>query len=314
MDPITAALAAGAAAGLTNAATQAVMDAYGRLKSALSTRFPQLGVHVQALEVRPDSQSKLAEELVELGAEGDVELLRLAQALMDAVQREAPEAALRAGVDLERVRAGGSMDILGATGDEVGVRGRDWDVGQDVRIRGAQGGEGPNPAAGSPTPSPTFDLDKVRAGRDVNVSAIIVAGATATGTEPRESDIDLAGRVLTALEYRRVLFDPSDAESEAYSIESVLQLRTSLQDMLGGLDRQSLLAAYLREMVRVCGHFLTRTQQMNDDMWHGFRRRVFEEALAEMRGQFGVLIGQFTAAHGLDVTGDLVRIVPQTDG
>ena len=47
VDPITAALAAGGAAGLSGVAAQAVKDAYAGLKSALSARFPQLGVHVQ---------------------------------------------------------------------------------------------------------------------------------------------------------------------------------------------------------------------------------------------------------------------------
>ncbi len=147
MDPITAALAAGAAAGLTNVATQAVQDAYGRLKDALSARFPHLGVNVQALEARPDStseQSSLAEELIEAGAEYDAELLQLAQALLQLIRKEAPEAAVRAGVDLEKVRAGGSMVIENAQGEDVGVRGRDWEVTGDIRISGARGGSDPN--------------------------------------------------------------------------------------------------------------------------------------------------------------------------
>ncbi len=147
MDPITAALAAGAAAGLTNVATQAITNVYGRLKTALGARFPQLAVHVQALEARPDSQSKqssLAEELIEVGAEYDAELLQLAQALLQLIQKEAPEAAVRAGVDLEKVRAGGSMVIEDARGGDVGVRGRDLEVTGDIRVSGARGGSDPN--------------------------------------------------------------------------------------------------------------------------------------------------------------------------
>jgi hypothetical protein len=148
VDLITAALAAGAAAGLTDVATQAVQDGYGRLKSALSARFPQLGVHVQALEAWPDSQSKqssLAEELADACAEHHAELLQLAQVLLEAIQQEAPEAALRAGVDLEMVRAGGSMVIEDARGGDVGVRGRDWEVTGDIQISGARGGGGSDP-------------------------------------------------------------------------------------------------------------------------------------------------------------------------
>jgi len=148
VDPITAALAAGAVAGVSGVATQVVKDSYAGLKAALNARFPQLGVHVQALEARPDSQNKqssLAEELVEAGAGRDPELLEQARVLLAAIEREAPEAAVRAGVDLEKVRAGGSLDIKDAQGEDVGVRGRDWDVEGDIRIHGAHGGGGPDP-------------------------------------------------------------------------------------------------------------------------------------------------------------------------
>src|SRR5215467_11530476 len=90
--------------------------------------------HIQALETRPDSavqQSSLAEELIEVGAEDDPELLRLAQALLQAIRQQVPDAATRAGVDLERVRSGGSLDIEDAHGEDVGIRGRDIDVGSD---------------------------------------------------------------------------------------------------------------------------------------------------------------------------------------
>jgi hypothetical protein len=148
VDPITAALAAGAAAGITNVATQAVQDAYGRLKAALTARFPQLGVHVQTLEGRPDSQGKqasLAEELADAGAEHDAQLLQLARALLEVIQQQAPGAAVHAGVDLEKVRAGGSVVIEDARGVDVGVRGRDWEVTGDIKIKGARGGPDPNP-------------------------------------------------------------------------------------------------------------------------------------------------------------------------
>jgi hypothetical protein len=147
VDAITAALVVGAAAGVSGVATQAVKDSYAGLKSALSARFPHLGVHVEALEARPDSRSKqesLAEEVVEAGAQRDPGLLELAQGVLAVIERESPEAAVRAGVDLERVRAA-SVDIEDARGDDVGVRGRDWDVEGDIRIRGASGGGGPDP-------------------------------------------------------------------------------------------------------------------------------------------------------------------------
>jgi hypothetical protein len=145
VDPITAAIAAGAAAGLTGVAAQAVKDAYGRLKATLIARCPQARIHVQALEERPDSQykqSSLAEELFEAGADHDAELLQLAQLLLATIEREAP---VRAAIDLEDLKAGGSVDIKETHGDDVGVRGRNWDAQGDVHISGVRGGGGSDP-------------------------------------------------------------------------------------------------------------------------------------------------------------------------
>jgi hypothetical protein len=146
MEPITAALAAGAAAGLTAVASQAIKDAYGRLKGALAARFPQVQTNIQALEARPNSQAKqasLAEELVEVGAERDAELLQLAKALVEAIEREAPQAAASAGVDLARVKA----EFLNIQRVGGGVRVRDAEMtggGINITDVGAAGGPDPN--------------------------------------------------------------------------------------------------------------------------------------------------------------------------
>jgi hypothetical protein len=105
VDPIPAAIAAGAAAGLTSTATQAVRDAHDALKALLGARFPL--VDVRPLEEMPDATARhasLAEDLTRFGADRDAEVVRLAWALMEAIVRDAPQAAVRAGVDLERVK------------------------------------------------------------------------------------------------------------------------------------------------------------------------------------------------------------------
>jgi len=145
VDPITAAIAAGAAAGLTEISSQVVKDAYSALESALRSRFPR--IDPGPLEERPGSQAKqlsLAEDLAQAGADRDAELLRLARAVVEAVQRDAPQAAASVGVDLERVRAE-AIRIEGVQGGQTGVRGRDWDVEKDITIRGAGGGGGRHP-------------------------------------------------------------------------------------------------------------------------------------------------------------------------
>jgi hypothetical protein len=117
MHPITAAVATGAAAARARARTHAVKDTYAVLKWVLRARFPKLEVRVQALEARPASKNKqasLAKELEDSGAGQDADLLALANVLLDAIEREAPQAATTAGVDLETVKAAAPLAILGS--------------------------------------------------------------------------------------------------------------------------------------------------------------------------------------------------------
>jgi hypothetical protein len=146
VDPITAALAAGATAGLTSAAATAVEDAYRRLTSALADRFPGLRARVEALEARPNDaerQASLTEGLVRAGAPDDAELLGLALVVLEAVGRDAPQAAPDAGVDLERV-TGAFVNVERVSG---GVRLRDVEAtagGISIADVGGAGGPDPN--------------------------------------------------------------------------------------------------------------------------------------------------------------------------
>jgi hypothetical protein len=101
---------------------------------------------VAPLEARPSSQAKqasLAEDLEAAGAARDPEILRLAQALVEAIEREAPQAAASAGVDLERVK-GEFVNVQRVAGQ---VRFRDVEAtrgGVNVTDVGQPGGPDPN--------------------------------------------------------------------------------------------------------------------------------------------------------------------------
>jgi hypothetical protein len=144
VEPITAALAVGAAAGLTGVATQAVKDAYELLKSALRAGFPKLDL--RPLEERPSSEAKqasLAEDMKDAGADQNLEILQLGQALVEAIEREAPQAAVSAGVDLERVK-GAFVNVQRVAGQ---VRFRDVEAtrgGINVTDVGQPGRPDPN--------------------------------------------------------------------------------------------------------------------------------------------------------------------------
>jgi hypothetical protein len=89
MDPVSllvAALVAGAGAGLTDAASSAVRDAYTGLRAVLGKRFAgKRAAEVVLAEHEQDPQAYeplLRKYVTETGADGDAEALRLAQQVL----------------------------------------------------------------------------------------------------------------------------------------------------------------------------------------------------------------------------------------
>jgi len=114
MDPVTlilAALAAGAALGVKDAASATVKDAYEGLKALVKKRVAgrRDGELVLArYEEAPDSwRGPLAAELTAVGADADADLVAAAQAVM----RLADEAGSRAGKYNVRVHGGQGVQV-----------------------------------------------------------------------------------------------------------------------------------------------------------------------------------------------------------
>jgi hypothetical protein len=152
VDPVTmvaAALAAGAAAGLSDTSKQVVADTYQGLKRLINGRYNSVDLAV--VEARPGSTSRqavLVEELGNAGAGNDEELIEAAQHLLRIMRAEAPEAIEAVGVKLRGVRAGGiDIDDVTATGNAVAVDGEDLLVDGPLRISGIHAGtqEPPHP-------------------------------------------------------------------------------------------------------------------------------------------------------------------------
>jgi hypothetical protein len=99
MDPITAAIvaavSAGAIGGLTEASKTALTDAYGKLKALLIKKFGKESDVIQAVEqveAKPKSAARkatLAEEVTEVKANQDNELLELAEPIRQLLQEQA---------------------------------------------------------------------------------------------------------------------------------------------------------------------------------------------------------------------------------
>ncbi|MDQ3803034.1 MAG: hypothetical protein M3416_04165 [Acidobacteriota bacterium] len=136
---------------------------------------------------------------------------------------------------------------------------------------------------------------------------------------PLEADITKARRVISFLEDRRVLFNPSEMETPAYCVRSVIEMRRFLTTELSSIDEDSELSQSIRAMRAACRKFLDTVEQ--DDrriITFGahpghYASWIFMGALGEMRGVFGIQIAKLAAQHGLDVEDNLATILPASD-
>jgi hypothetical protein len=105
VDPVSlivAALAAGAAAGLKEAAAASVKDAYAGVKALIQRKYGK--VDLGPIERMPESEAKresVAEDLKLAGAEDDAELFTRARELFELVREHDPDVANVVGFDFE---------------------------------------------------------------------------------------------------------------------------------------------------------------------------------------------------------------------
>jgi hypothetical protein len=133
---------------------------------------------------------------------------------------------------------------------------------------------------------------------------------------PSEADVTKARRVLAFLEDRRVLYVPAEMERPDYCVRSVLEIRQFLTTEVSNRDFDSELAHSLRAMRAACRKFLETVQHDRRDIivfanhLHHHASWVFNGALGELRGVFGLHIAKLAAQHGLDVEDTLAAILP----
>src|SRR4029434_4838681 len=103
-------------------AEQAIKDGYAALKELIIRKYAE--VQVDQLEANPNSKNRrgvIEEELAAVKADQDAEVLQHAQALLEVIQRQAPETAAAIGVDLKDVE-GASLAIRRVMATGVGVK------------------------------------------------------------------------------------------------------------------------------------------------------------------------------------------------
>lgn len=142
--------------------------------------------------------------------------------------------------------------------------------------------------------------------------------------EPATSDAAVAESLLRYLEDRRVLYASADVEIAEHCIESVLDIRRELTNVLarGGID--PVLAGSLQAMRASCRAFLQRLRLdpkldgfeivhlYRDDPHRpiGLHDWVLNQAIGELRGVIGVHVALMASRYGIDVEDDLATILP----
>jgi hypothetical protein len=133
---------------------------------------------------------------------------------------------------------------------------------------------------------------------------------------PTEAERAVVRRILTFLEDRRVLYSPSQMEVPSHCVDSVLRIREFLTSELGKLDSAADVADSIRAMRAACRKFLT-TVNVDDrkPIIYGAERGhyaswIFNGAVGELRGVFGIHIAMLATKHGLDIEDELATIIP----
>lgn len=130
------------------------------------------------------------------------------------------------------------------------------------------------------------------------------------------SERQIAAELLAQLEDRRVLYNPSDAESPMHCVSSVIEIRRLLSASLARLEGSGVLADHIRAMATASRRFLDRVQSKDDPDYRDvtspghWRSWEFFDALGQMRGIFGVHLAIVAARYSLDVQEGLAGILP----
>jgi len=135
---------------------------------------------------------------------------------------------------------------------------------------------------------------------------------------PPTLEVEIATRLLTYLEDRRVLYTPYSDESLRNVSESIIQIRERLTKDLEQLDRSSDLAKSLFDMRAACRNFLNKVQRIEAgrvvvSIYHrnaGEGAAYFFAALGELRAVFGIHIAQIAVKYGIDIEESLASILP----
>ncbi len=145
MEPVTTivtALALGAAAGSKSLAEQAVKDGYHGLKEIIQRCYKT--IDIQPLEKNPNSQARqevLVEDLTDVEADKNQEILEKAKILIDRLQNLSEAEVPAIGVNLEDLK-GFNLNIEDIIASGTGINVKGAELQGDITIRKVRAGQG----------------------------------------------------------------------------------------------------------------------------------------------------------------------------
>jgi hypothetical protein len=130
--------------------------------------------------------------------------------------------------------------------------------------------------------------------------------------ENLDGDAEVARRVVTFLEDRRLLYSYLDMEDAVHCIRSVLAIREFLTNELASRSVGRSLGTSLRAMRTGCRAFLEKAGPDGRVFREESRIGIhpFDVALGELRALFGMQLTLVVAAYDLDVEPDLRALMP----
>ena len=134
---------------------------------------------------------------------------------------------------------------------------------------------------------------------------------------PENTSEDIAKRVISFLEDRRVLYNPSEMEVPHHCVKSILEIRNFLTEQIPQ-STQNELTGSLKAIRIACRKFLDLVGKRDEIISFGNSRGhwaswQFNGAVGELRGVFGIHVAKIAGMYGLDVEDDLASIFPETE-
>lgn len=130
--------------------------------------------------------------------------------------------------------------------------------------------------------------------------------------EYRVGDAEIARRVISILEDRRMLWVDLNYEIPDECIRSAEKTREALTEQINTAGIGPELEAVLKQIRKLFANFMTTGAWGRDHPRYPYGADEFSVALGELRAAVGERLAVIVSTYGLDVDDDLRRVIPDT--